>query len=150
MKKVDKNTGSAHFTPRATLAAIGVKLRALDLLAPIEEKVRINQKTIKHEPIEKLQYELITIMAGAQGLSEINITRLPADPALQRAVGRKSCADQSVVKATLNACASTNLAQMLQAVDAITQQHGLAFRRDFRYVMLLMNRVLNVGWKNNR
>jgi hypothetical protein len=38
---------------------------------------------IKHEPIEKLQDALITILAGAHGLSEIN-TRLRADPALQR------------------------------------------------------------------
>jgi hypothetical protein len=83
MKKAVKNTGSSHFTPRATLAAIGGKLHALDLLAPIEEKVRINQKMIKHEPFEKLQDALITILAGAHGLSEIN-TRLRADPALQR------------------------------------------------------------------
>ncbi len=30
-----------HFSPRATLAAIGLKITALGLLAPIKEKVRI-------------------------------------------------------------------------------------------------------------
>jgi|SRR5215813_11509341 len=62
---------SRHFSPRATLAAIGLKIRAIDLLAPLKEKVKVAQKTIKHEPIEKLQDALITILAGAHGLSEI-------------------------------------------------------------------------------
>ena len=42
-----------HFSPRATLAAIGLKIGAMNLLAPIKEKVKITQKTIKHEPFEK-------------------------------------------------------------------------------------------------
>lgn len=55
MKKAAKKAGSKqHFTPRATLAAIGVKLRSLDLLAPVKEKVKIGQKTVKHEPLDKL------------------------------------------------------------------------------------------------
>ena len=73
-----------HFSPRATLAAVGLKIRAINLLTPIKEKVKIAQMSIKYEPIEKLQDALITILAGAHGLSEIN-TRLRADPALQRA-----------------------------------------------------------------
>src|SRR5688572_15427843 len=56
-----------HFSPRATLAAIGLKLRMMGLLSPIKEKVKIAQKTIKHEPIEKLQDALITILASAHG-----------------------------------------------------------------------------------
>jgi len=129
---------SRHFSPRATLAAIGLKVRAIDLLAPLKEKVKVAQKTIKHEPIEKLQDALITILAGAHGLSEIN-TRLRADPALQRAFGRTSCADQSVVQTTLNACASTNVAQMMQALDIIFQRQSLVFRHDFRARMLLLD-----------
>jgi|SRR6266508_2038026 len=68
-----------HFSPRATLAAIGLKIRAMNLLTPIKEKVKIAQKTIKHEPFEKLQDALIIILAGAHGLVEIN-TRLRSDP----------------------------------------------------------------------
>jgi len=126
------------YSPRAALAALGLKLEAMKLLAPIKEKVKIAQKTIKHEPLDKLQDVLITILAGAHGLSEIN-TRLRADPALQRAFGREACADQSVVQATLNACTSANVAQMMQALDVIFQQHSLAFRHDFRAQVLLLD-----------
>src|SRR5262245_31211927 len=127
-----------HFSPRATLAAIGLKIRTMNLLAPIKEKVKIAQKTIKHEPFEKLQDALITILAGAHGLVEIN-TRLRSDPALQRAFGRIACADQSVVQATLNACTSTNVAQMMVAMDAIMQQHSLAYHHEFSSAMLLID-----------
>src|SRR5215510_16091397 len=93
MEKKAKSADTAHFTPRATLAAIGIKLRTLGLLAPIKDKVKIDQKTIRHKPIDKLQDALITILAGAHGLSEIN-TRLRADPALHRAFGKESCAER--------------------------------------------------------
>jgi hypothetical protein len=54
----------AH-SPRATLAAVGMKLQALQLFAPIREKVKIAQKKIKHGPLDKLHDALITILAGA-------------------------------------------------------------------------------------
>jgi len=131
MKKTAKSATAARFSPRACLAAIGAKLRALDLLAPVREKLRIHQQTVKHAPLEKIEDALIAILAGAHGLSEIN-TRLRSDPALQRAFGRRACADQSVVQATLNACTSTNVAQLMQALDLIFQQQSLAFRHRFR------------------
>jgi hypothetical protein len=39
-----------HFSPAASLAAIGVKLSQLDLFGPIRKQVQINQKTVKHTP----------------------------------------------------------------------------------------------------
>jgi hypothetical protein len=100
MKNIAKSAITARFSPRACLCAIGARLRALDLLAPVKEKLRINQKTVQHTPLEKLEDALIAILAGAHGLAEIN-TRLRSDLALQRAFGRRACADQSVVQATL-------------------------------------------------
>jgi len=44
-----------------------------------------------------------------------------------------------VVQATLNACTPTNVAQMMQALDLIFQQHSLAFRHTFRALMLLLD-----------
>lgn len=81
MKKKAKSADTAYFTPRATLAAIGVKLRSLGLLLPIKERVQINQKSVKHSPLEKVEDALITILTGAHGLSEIN-TRLRSDSGL--------------------------------------------------------------------
>jgi hypothetical protein len=100
------------FSPRAILAAIGIKLNSINLFAPINDLVTIKQKAVKHSPIDKLLDAFITILAGAHGLCEIN-TRLRSDLALQRAFGRCACAEQSVVQQTLDACASTNVARMM-------------------------------------
>jgi ribosomal protein L34 len=89
------------------LAAIGLQMQAMGILKPIQEQVHIKQKHLKYSPVEKLNDVLITILGGAQGISEIN-THLRSDPALQRAFGRTGCAEQSVVQETLDACTPTN------------------------------------------
>src|SRR6476646_10384819 len=105
-------------TAHARLAALGVKLCQLDLLAPLREEVKIAQKAVKYTPFEKLTDCFIGILAGAHGIVEIN-EGLRADPALQAAFGRRACAEQSVIQDTLDAVTVTNVAQMEAAVDAI-------------------------------
>src|SRR6266516_3836377 len=119
-----------HFTGYASLAAIGVKLRQLGVFDPIRKTVRIAQKTVKHTPIDKVYDAFISLLAGAQGLVEIN-TRLRSDPALQAAFGRSRCAEQSVVQETLDACTTENVEQMEQALDTIYRQHSQGFRHDY-------------------
>jgi hypothetical protein len=130
MKKKQVTT-QKHYSPRAVLVAIGTKVRALKLLQPIEELVRIRQKTVKYSPAQKLMDGLITILAGAHGFCEIN-TRLRNDPALQRAFGRRGCAEQSVVQETLDACSATNVKQMEQATREIFHTHSLAYRHNYK------------------
>ena len=77
---------TAHFTACASLAAIGLKVKQLDLFGPIRQKVHIEQKTVKYSPHDKLYDSFITMLAGAHGQVEIN-TRLRSDPALQAAFG---------------------------------------------------------------
>ena len=74
-----------HFSPAASLAALGVKLSQLDLFGPIRTSVRIRQKTVKHTPSDKLYDAFISLLAGAHGMVEIN-TRLRTDPALRWSV----------------------------------------------------------------
>ena len=52
-----------HFSSSASLAAIGVKLRQLDLFAPIRQRVGIAQKTVKHTPIDKLFDAFVAMLA---------------------------------------------------------------------------------------
>jgi hypothetical protein len=113
------------------LAAIGIKLRELKVFQPIQQSVQIAQKTIKDSPTDKLYDAFISLLAGAQGLVEIN-TRLRADGALQRAFGRGRCAEQSVVQDTLNACTGENVEQMEQALDTIYRQHSQGFQHDYQ------------------
>jgi len=114
---------NCQITPRATLVALGLKIRQLGILKMMADCVKIEQKTIKDSPVEKLTDGLVTILAGGQGLVEAN-TRLRSDRALQRAFGRSRCAEQSVISETLNACTATNVSQLEQAAVSIYQAHS--------------------------
>lgn len=127
-----------HFSPAASLAAIGAKMRQLDLFGPIRTQVQIPQKTVKHTPADKLYDALISLLAGAHGLVEIN-TRLRTDPGLQHAFGRQACAEQSVVQETLDRGTEENVTQMQQALDQIYQQHGQGFRHNYRAGFLVLD-----------
>src|SRR6266487_6180968 len=119
------------FSGSASLSAIGIKLTELKLFEPIAQLVQIAQKTIKDKPSEKLYDILISMLAGAHGLIEIN-TRLRADVALQRAFGRRRCAEQSVVQDTLNASTAENVKQMEHAMNSIYRQHSQGYQHDYQ------------------
>src|SRR5256885_14937223 len=110
-------------TAHASLAALGVKLRQLDFLAPLREGVQIAQKTVKFTPFEKLCDCFIAILAGAHGIVEIN-EGLRADPALQAAFGRTACAEQSVIQDTLDARTPANVTQLEAAINRSFRQHS--------------------------
>jgi hypothetical protein len=138
MKKSRSVTASRLFTPRSTLAALGLKIRSLKILDTIAEQVKIHQKTIRHTPIEKLTDALIAILSGAHGLCEVN-TRVRSDQALQRAFGRKSCAEQSVVQETFNACTGHNVSEMEQALNVIFRAHSRTLRHDYKGGLQLLD-----------
>jgi hypothetical protein len=129
---------TTHFSPTASLAAIGVKLRQLDLFGPIRTTVQIRQKTVKHTPADKLYDAWISLLAGAHGLVEIN-TRLRTDPGLQRAFGRSACAEQSVVQETLDACTAANVTQLQHALDEIYRQHSQSVHHDYQASFQLLD-----------
>lgn len=122
--------GVPQFTPRASLAAIGIRLRSLDLFGPIRRRVQVAQKTVKYTPADKLYDALIAMVAGAHGLVEIN-TRVRSDAALQAAFGRRGCAEQSVVQETLDACSAENVCQMEAAVAEVYRRHSRGYRHDY-------------------
>ena len=118
---------SYHFSPRAPLAALGIRLQGLNLFGPVRDHVHIAQKTVTHTPVQKLYDAFIALLAGAHGLVEIN-KRLRSDPGLQAAFGRQTCAEQSVVQETLDACTEANVTQMHQARDAIYRRQSQGYR----------------------
>jgi hypothetical protein len=126
----DCPTGVQHSTAHASLAALGVHLQHLDLFGPIREQVHIAQKTVRYTPTDKLYDAFIALLAGAQGLVEIN-GRLCPDPALQAAFGRTACAEQSVVQDTLDACTEETVQQLEAAWTSIYRRHSRASRHDY-------------------
>jgi len=129
---------SYRFSPRAALAALGIRLRGCNLFGPVRDQVHIDQKTITHTPAQKLYDAFIAILAGAHGLVEIN-KRLRSDPALQAAFGRQACAEQSVVQDTLDVCTEANVTQMHQAMDAIYRRHSPGYRHDYSQQLQLLD-----------
>jgi hypothetical protein len=118
------------YSPRASLAIVGMNIRQMGIWEMIGQQVKIQQKTITHTPLQKLQDAFINIMAGGQGIVEVN-QRVKPDAALSAAFGRQQCADQSGVSATLNACQAENVEQMRQAMQAIYRRYGAGYRHDY-------------------
>jgi hypothetical protein len=121
----------AYFSSHASLAALGRTVRKLKVFEPVTQTVKIAQKTVKYRPSEKLLDAFISLLAGAQGLVEIN-KRLKGDPGLQRAFGRMGCAEQSVVQDTLDACTAENVDQMHQAMQTLFRRHSQTYRHDYQ------------------
>jgi hypothetical protein len=127
-----------HYTPRAPLAALGMKFHQLGVFCPVEKGVRVAQKVVKYKPVEKLMDALIAILAGAHGLVEAN-KRVRPDRVLQRAFGRNGCAEQSVISQTLDACTAENVEQMRKAKKEIYQQHSAGYRHDYERALQLLD-----------
>lgn len=119
-----------RYSARASLAAVGVYLRQLKVWETVEAHVQIKQKQVKHTPVDKLLDAFINILAGGQGIVEVN-TRVRCDPALQCAFGRSACADQSTISETLNACDALAVSQMRQALQAIYRSHSQGYRHTY-------------------
>ena len=119
-----------RFSARASLAAVGMYLRQLKIWETVEEHVKIKQKQIKHAPLDKLLDAFMNILAGGQGIVEVN-TRVRSDPALQCAFGRRACADQSTISETLNACDGLTVSQMRQALQDIYRTHSQGYQHAY-------------------
>ena len=90
MTNINTDVEKCHFTSRATLIALGVRVKQMKIMDTIGQYVSIKQKTVTDSPLEKLTDALITIFAGGQGLVETN-KLVGSDPAVQRAFGRERC-----------------------------------------------------------
>lgn len=132
------DTTSERLTPCASLVALGQLLQQRDLFGPVRDLVKIEQKTVKHSPTDKLYDALIAILSGAHGLVEVN-SRLRADLALQRAFGRQACAEQSVIQQTLDACSEANVLELQQALTTIYRLHSQGYQHDYSAAWQLLD-----------
>lgn len=127
-----------EFSARASLVAYGVRFQQMGIWAEVSARVKIKQKVRDHTPLEKLLDCLINILAGGAGVVEIN-TRVRPDTAVQRAFGRKTCAEQSTISDTLNACRAPNVTQLREAIKSILQQHSHSYHHDYLRGELLLD-----------
>ena len=130
MNEYNTKEPTSHYSPRASLVALGLKVVELDFLGPLRQYLTLPQKTVKYAPFDKLMTAFVAILAGASGLVEIN-KRVKADPALYHSFGLRGCAEQSVVQTTLSACTSANVEQMELATKQIYQRHSRGYRHHY-------------------
>lgn len=122
-------------TGRASLCALGEYLRRRCFFAPLMEQVKIAQKVVKYRPIEKLLDGLLGMLCGAKTIAQSNVT-IKVDPAVQRAFGRKGCAEQSTIARTLHACTADNVAQLERVCDYYLRRYGATPRHPFHETLL--------------
>ena len=126
------------FSAHASLATVGLWMQERHIWQMVEEEVKIKQKTIKHQPHEKLKDALINILAGGHGIVEVN-KRVRTDKAMQMAFGRNACAEQSVISETLNACTEANADQIEEVLRKVYQQFSKGYQHDYEKGYLLLD-----------
>jgi len=131
-----KLLSSKRQTAFGGLCALGHLLLRERALEPLSG-VRIEQKTVKHSPAEKLTDALMGILSGCKALYETNI-RVRPDVPLCRAFGRERCADQSTIQRTLDALSQENVHQLRQAVEAIGGRYSGLPKHPYDKEMLLL------------
>jgi len=114
---------------------LGEYLRRRCFFAPLQEQVRIAQKVVKYRPVEKLLDGLLGILCGAKTMAQSNVT-IRVDPAVQRAFGRKGCADQSTIARTLHACTAENVAQFERVSWYYLKRYGATPHHPFHEALL--------------
>jgi hypothetical protein len=124
---MEKYTG---FSGHASLAVVGVWMDQNKVWEVIEEHVKIKQKVIQHSPTDKVKDLLINILAGGQGVADVN-NRVRVDKTIQLAFGRRSCAEQSTISETLNACSGKNVQELAGALNEIYRHHGQGYQHDY-------------------
>ena len=118
------------FTARAGLVAFGLRFQQGKVWAVIQHQLQTKQKVREHQPLDKLMDCFINILAGGKGLLEINFLVRP-DVAVQWAFGRQTCAEQSTISDTLNACTPENVQQLREALQIILRQASQSYHHDY-------------------
>ena len=116
---------------RASLCALGEYLRRHAFFAPLYQHVQLRQKTIKYRPVDKLLDALVGMLCGAKTSAQSNVT-VRVDPAVQRAFGRKGCADQSTIARTLQAGTPQTVEQLEEVSWYYLKRYGHTPRHRFR------------------
>lgn len=117
-------------TGQASMGILGKWVRAENIWGTVEEKVKINQKIIKYRPTEKLKGLFVNILAGGEGVSDIN-HRLRIDVGIQRAFAMTECPEQSTISQTLSACQMANVRELRKSLQEIYRKHGQGYRHDY-------------------
>jgi hypothetical protein len=117
-------------TQYAPLVAISAHYQQNRVFDPLEQ-VLIPMKEREFSPADKLIQVLVSILAGCETLSEVNL-RLKSEPGLSAGWGWECFADQSSLSRTLDALTLMNIEQLRRSTTAIWRTHSQIRTHDWR------------------
>lgn len=121
------NLTNTQFAPLAALLAHYQQNHVFDPL----EQVLIPIKEREFSPASKLIQVLMSILAGCETLSEVNV-RLKSEPGLAAVWGWERVADQSSLSRTLDALTLMNIDQLRRSTTSIWWAHSQIRTHDWR------------------
>ena len=111
-------------TPRASLAALGLKLKEIDLFAPIRERVHISQKSVRYSPIDKLYAIFVACLAGVRlWLSRTRHQEISRGPAALARLGIRNAA-RHPVRSLLTVGLLASATFLVTAVESFHKEAG--------------------------
>jgi hypothetical protein len=122
-------------TGRASLCALGEYWRRRGFFTPLQEQVKMAQKVVKYRPLDKLLDGLLGILWGAKTIAQRHVT-MRVDSAVQRAFGRRGCAEQATIARTLQACTAENVAHLERVSTYYLKRYGVTPRQPFHQELL--------------
>ena len=117
-------------TQYAPLAALSAHYQQNLTLKPLKD-VQIPVKERDFSPSDKLTQVLLSILAGCETLSEVNV-RLKPEVGLAKVWHWDRFADQSCLSRTLDALTLKQIDQLRKAVTLIWRSHSLTVHHDWR------------------
>lgn len=124
--RLTKESFNTQYAPLGLLLALYKQKQVLNPL----ENVKTKTKIIKFSTADKLEQVFVSILAGCDTLSEVNI-KLKGDP-LAHAGGWGEFADQSTLSLALDSLTLMNIEQLRVVTGQIWQNYGETFKHDWR------------------
>ena len=121
----------SHQTGFAPLGVLGYCLTRSRFLETVFADLSLPMKKVEHQPIDKLQDMLVSILAGCRSVLAIN-TQIRPDVALAQAWGRERFAEQSNIARTLDAFSDETISQLRAGSERLFRQESYTLRHDFR------------------
>ena len=115
----------------APLGVLGYCLTRTRFLDTVFGDLSLPMKKVEHQPSDKLQDLLVSVLAGCRSVSAIN-TQIRPDVALAQAWGRERFAEQSNVARTLDAFSDETISQLRAGSERLFRQESHTLRHDFR------------------
>jgi hypothetical protein len=125
-------------TAYAPLGVLGYCLTRTAFLSPFFDGLSLPQKTVEHEPAEKLQDVLVSILAGCRSIEQSN-TRIRPDLALARAWDRERFAGQSTLSRTLSTFGDVHVAQLRTGTEDLFRRESRVLRHNFAQDWLFLD-----------